>query len=454
VPHTALHLLLADDAGPVLPDGATEAQEANFLGVGRLRTSYLGDPGGAPDDLAAQGWGLVLPDDSDVAGVLAALAPLIAAREHELGRPMPPPYLVPRDLESPEDWLDDVYGATSVPEPLRPRYLLLVGDLDALPVGLQQALSSVAWAGRVVGDLDALAAYAEKVAATASLAPAPPPVHLFPVQDGTIATTIACSRWLSPLGRRLQAGELGPAQVHLPPEQLWDLRDLRGRHGVLFTTSHGHHAGTTGDYLRLQGAPHLHAYTGGVLTPEDLLAEPFLPGGIWTMVACHGGGMVRDSLFRPWMERTWGIPLPRDLQGALTSLAPGGRPFVSGIVRAALAHPQGPAAVIAHVDTAWTYAFESPTDRTGSPQVMLDMVQALLARRRAGVVHRVMVDHCRSWDQRLDRLARDAVRRGLSPDELALEARLRIMRADLGSYLLFGDPAARAVGAATRPFTL
>lgn len=437
-----LHLLLAGDDGPVLPDGIALPDRKQFKGVSRLASGFLGDPGGTPDDLAAQRWGLVLPDTADVPAVLDALRPLLDAREQEQGAQLHEPYLAPTgmDLLDAQDWLDAHYENTIEDERDRPRYLLLVGDLHELTPELQRAASAVAWVGRITGDLDALAAYARKAAEPR---PTPfPTMHLFPVLDGTTATRVAWTEWLCPLHESLDDGAIGPVDAHLPPTTEWDAGDLSGRRGVLLTSSHGHETREPELVRRLQGAPRLSRRPSDILTPDDIAAAPFVEGGLWVTLACFGGGMASRSVYAPWMKRLFRGKVPGRLAAALTSLAPDGVPFVSGTVKAALASPTGPLAVIAHVDTAWSFAFSEGGDRAGRPKTLEDMLGVLAKGRRVGVAHRVLVDRCRVWDGVLHRLAEKAARRRNTPEDDLREAKLRLMRADLCSYLLFGDPAA------------
>lgn len=432
----SIQLLLRDADGPIIPDDVSLAD----LVVPQQRSveqtaTFLGDPGGDPNDLAAQRWGIVLPEGADHPAILEALRPLLEAREREQGAPVREPYLVPAGLseKGAEDWVED-YEYTDEPEEERPRYLLLVGDLDAIPASLQRALAAVAWVGRITGTLDELTQYAQKAAAEANAGT--PTIHVFPVIDGTEATRVARDAWMTPITDQLRA----KGSVAVPDAERWSAADLADRSGVLITSSHGHHAGADGDFRTLQGAPHLG--TDELLTPERIRSMRFMPGGLWLPVACHGGGMVTESVYRPWMHRLYGETLPRRLDAALSALSPDGRPFVSGVVRAAIGHDAGPLGVIAHVDTAWTWAFKQATRSSSRPKTLLDLLHAASRGRRLGVIHRVLVDRCRHLDDRLDRLARKAQRDRDTQVDRDQEAQLRLMRADLGGYLLFGDPAA------------
>jgi hypothetical protein len=233
---------------------------------------------------------------------------------------------------------------------------------------------------------------------------------------------------------------------------------------VLFTLSHGMGAPRAGwvddeAQRRLQGAltfgPH------GRLTGEDVADVPFVPGGLWFLFACFGAGTPDRSAYRPWLEilRRAG-QLGGDVDALFATLPRDGtRPFVAALPKAALANPRGPLAVVAHVDLAWTTAFEeqdgaATANRSGR---FLEVLRGLVKGTRAGSALRALdrvVTDVNAELAALDQAALDARSRGLpaTPDA-ARRGHLGLLRADVAGYVLLGDPAARLplAGTAARP---
>src|SRR6185436_10307699 len=131
---------------------------------------------------------------------------------------------------------------------------------------------------------------------------------------------------------------------------------------VLLSVSHGLGAPrggwkSGGEQRALQGALALGG--GDVLSAAELRDKRFLAGGMWFCLACFGAATPAESVYHAWLSllAEQGAHTGR-LEAVLKSLPkPGERPFVAALPQAALANPEGPLAVIGHVDLAWTYAF-------------------------------------------------------------------------------------------------
>src|SRR5580704_14294320 len=144
---SSLELLLADadERRPMLAEGLPE--EAASLAPKPRQV-----PGDAlvrealdanPNDLPAQRWGVIAPDGPRGDRLLQAIEPLIRLREHEQGAPAYC-YRVPGDLDvtAAAKWKDRVLYDEDVPQDERPKYLLILGDLDQVSIELQQVLAS------------------------------------------------------------------------------------------------------------------------------------------------------------------------------------------------------------------------------------------------------------------------------------------------------------------------
>jgi len=247
--------------------------------------------------------------------------------------------------------------------------------------------------------------------------------------------------------------------------------------GVLFSCSHGVGAPLDGwdspDLRRaLQGAPCL---GGGRHLEAQLLARvPFLPGGIWLMFACFGAGTPGHSAYHHWLAR-----LQRhgehegDLAPVLASLPREGEPpFIAATAQAALANPDGPAAIIGHLDLAWSYAFHDLDKMSHGERHRRfhELVAQLVKGTRVGLALGGSLMRARNQVQAELRIAADADARAghdhdrAGPEERSAEDRARspgidprarlghrwMLLQDLDGYIALGDPAARLAVARSR----
>jgi hypothetical protein len=472
-----LHLLLADpDSGPVLADGLLADAALN---APKPKRAPRGDdvplrfnPRTDRDDLAAQRWGIVAPEGDQGDRMLAAIAPLRRLREHEQGAPA----RVYRaaagmDMAASVSWKDRFYYDEAVPEHERPGYLLLLGDLPELSLDLQHALANGALVGRLAfsradgaPDLAAYEAYATKVVTFAGRGAAgePPELRLFTAKDGSAATTLGHEQLVRPCGDDAERLRLGGQLAISAVRRLTVAADLMSaaaeeRPSVLLSMSHGLGISTSPEKRRaFQGALQLSA--SEVLDARRLRSGRFLPGGAWFCVACFGAGTPAASAYHPWLARL--IEADPDF-GAVDRVlrclpGPGERPFVAAMPQAALANPEGPLAVIAHVDLAWCYSFSSGESFTESRRARIfSTLKVLVNGGRAGVALDALMHFYRETNDALAASYQDsqearALGRPDRTDPVQLSHRW-MLRNDLRGYILLGDPAARlSLGAAVQ----
>lgn len=480
--HPGLRLLLAnaEDGHPVLA-GALRGETLSIAprpprDPGRAGVPRLAASDADPNSLREQRWGVIAPHGVEGDRMLAAIAPLVTLREREQGAEARC-YRVDPDLDAKASlrFFEREVGAEHVPEHERPRYLLLLGDLHQVSIELQQVLAQKAFVGRVhVADTDGATslagytAYAEKVvrwadhATSADGVAAKPDALFFVAHDGTPATQLAYRELVVPCLRDARAWQHrafpAAAIVEVPqddpgPDTLLQAAE-QARTPVLLSVSHGlgrpREGWTSAEAQRArQGA--LAMGRGTELDAERLRTGRFLQGGMWFCLACFGAGTPSTSAFHAWLSllATEGRATASGVEGVLRHLPRAGeRPFLAALPQAALANPEGPLAVIGHIDLSWAYSFlggrgmgESRASR------ILSAIRAMVRGSRAGVALDALMRSYRETNDVLMSLyqgAEDARLRGVArPFDPAQLGELWMQRNDLRGYVLLGDPAAR-----------
>jgi hypothetical protein len=431
-----------------------------------------------PNDLAHQRWAVVAPEGKAGDTMLDAVAPLIRQREQEQGASARIYRVAPgMNARDAVRWRNEVYRAGDVPEAERPRYLMVLGDLHHVSLELQQVMAHSAFVGRVhVGDVsgepdtDGYAAYAAKaVVHDRSVENAEqagtPRLLLYVANDGTGATTRGREQLVEPC--RAALDKRGEANAAMRDVALVISDDPRGdppggllhaaettRPAILLSVTHGQGAppegwGSATRQRAEQGA--LVLGDGTILDAEALRGRRFLPGGMWFCLACFGAGTPQQSVFHAWLSSLVGHGVSRETLAPILASLPGPddpRPFLSAMPQAALANPNGPLAMIGHVDLAWTYGFSDPTNLARSiPTRILSVLDAWLRRARAGVALDALMRFYREANDGLTQsyqAQEDAHIDGLpDPTDRMERAHLWMLRNDLRGYVLLGDPAAR-----------
>jgi hypothetical protein len=167
------------------------------------------------------------------------------------------------------------------------------------------------------------------------------------------------------------------------------------------------------------------------------------------MFACFGAGTPRHSAYHHWLARLQEHgEHDGDLSSVLASLPGLGEPpFIAALAQAALANPDGPLAIIGHLDLAWSYGFHDLEKMShGERHRRFHEVVAQLVRgARVGLALGGSLMRARNQVQAELAIAADAEVRG-GPETLDQRVRLGhrwMVLADLDGYLVLGDPAAR-----------
>jgi len=467
---SAIQLLLAhaDDDQPALADGIA----GDTLGAGaapaRLPVpAQLRNRGGDPNDLDGQRWALIVPEGEAGARLEALVKPLVDKRRDDQGGRDVRVYRVPAqmDADAALRWHREVYLDEELPEGELPFYQLILGDLDQVPLAVQQVQMLDGVVGRLAfADDRGYEAYVAKLLAWERT---PSPIArarsvFFTAHDGTAATELGHQALVGPalaIARKDAATgnfaaadivELGQPGRPATPDEL--VAGVAAREpAVLLSVSHGTGAPRPGwpspdAQRRLQGAMSLGK--AGKLTGDDVATRAFLPGGLWLMFACFGAGTPADSAYRPWLER---LSQLGQFGGAIEPVVrslPAGPGFISALPRALLANPDGPIGFIGHIDLAWSYSFQEPDAARGArnrPRRFTSVLHYALRRDRIGVAFRELVSSALAADTELATLYGDQARRG-APIDAAQQTRIAhlwMLRHDLMGHVLLGDPAAR-----------
>lgn len=458
-----LELLLvhADDHQPALQGGLSLEALAGAKQEIPV-AERLWQHGGEPNSLPAQRWGLVAPEGKEGDRLLGLVAPLQRTRQQAQGGAPVRVFRVPPRMTGPESmaWRRSFFRAPGVPERELPRYLLMLGDLDQVSLELQQAMAIDAFVGRLCLPADdGYAAYVDKVLRWEAN-PSPEQrarAVFFSVRDGSPAMGLGYHRLARPMIETFRDGKsqgllavgdiVGLEGAGATAERL--LAEVAARTpGVLFTMSHGLGAPRAGwrsaeEQRALQGA--LSLGVASRLAAQDVAGRAFMPGGIWFCFACFGAGTPRRSTYEPWLRRL--TPTAGGIDRVLASLPrPGERPFVAALPQAVLAHPDGPLAVIGHIDLAWTYGYQELSGRN-HPARFSGVLETLLQGGRAGVAAEALTRFSVEASMELSAIEEEEAM--ASPENRSpvvpplLRAQLWMTRQDLAGYVLLGDPAVR-----------
>jgi hypothetical protein len=460
----------------VAPEMASSQPESPTLYTQRAEGDFLRDRRGDQNALDGQGYGVVVKQGTwdRYRGLLEEL---LKHREQQAGGFMV--FQVETEavasVARAREWVRGEYLGLS--EERQPAYLLILGDLDEVPLPLQQALSAEAYVGRLAftgpdgkSDERAYEEYARKVVAWEKRpAPAQRARALFySVDDGTAAVEAGNAALVVPgyrsfleghegddSGRFENVERLGEDSWCSGPEQL--LYDPAiAEPAILMTLSHGcgsPRGGWKGDSnlpRSLQGAM---SFGGGIyLTASEMRHQTFIPGGIWFFMACFSAGTPAESNYESWLQhlRTKKI----EVKDVLAGLAK--RPFIAALPQAVLANPAGPQAVIGHMDLAWTFGLRESTDGRAlhyRHRRITDVLKILGTepRKRSGVwgstlggpgrVGPAFSELARSVSRFDKELAEHRAASARAGDYAAVDGELWMGRQDLNDYVLLGDPA-------------
>jgi hypothetical protein len=424
--------------------------------------NYL-DPGGDPASLRDQGWGVIAPIGEAGDRLLALVRPLLERRAADQERDKVPVYRVQPDLTAAAAtaWIGGRLVGNELFDQV-PGYLLVLGRPDEVSFELQQELGVRFCVGRLGFDDDAgYEAYVAKLLAAERAPPRLPRAVYFTARDGTPATELGRRLLMQPCladaeqqraAGRFDIAELVAIEDDDPGRAADRLLAAAAGAGVMFSCSHGAGAPPEGwsspeRRAALQGAPCLGG--GRRLEAAEVARTPFVPGGVWLMFACFGAGTPRTSAYRHWLARLAEVgDHSGDLGPVLASLPRDGEPaFLAALPQAALANPDGPLAVIGHLDLAWSYGFcdLDKMSRGERHRRFHELVGMLVRGSRVGLSLGGSLMRARSQIHDEIVVAADQAAAASDADPRLRFGHRWMVRQDLAGYIALGDPAARLI---------
>jgi hypothetical protein len=402
-------------------------------------------------NLAEAGWGVVFAKDIDP-GVKIALEPLIKHREQQVANPKLFKIFEGvqgiRPGQSAIDWLGRSGVSLAVVDPSEgvPYYLLLVGSPQQISFELQQVLDTQFAVGRVHFETPAeYESWARAVVAYETGATVPhrkQAAMWMPRHDGDAATTMLLKQVGEPFVKSGLAAGKGYALAPFIDAQatkacLTEILQGKATNGppaVLFTGSHGiewPRADPAGQREN-QGALITQEWTAGApvkrgqyFSADDVGKDVRLDGMMCVLFACFGGGCPATDSYGSAADGS-------EIQIAEQAL-------IARLPQRLLSH--GALAVMAHVDRAWSWSFQSGSGLP-QPRVLRSAIETLMLGHRAGEAADVFNLQWSTLAALAGMRQRPGAATGAGTSSAGM-TNLLIARDDARNYVLLGDPAAR-----------
>ena len=446
------------DTHPELSEAALKhivpEHEAVLEKAGARAMSFVEDP----MNLSHAGWSILFASDADPA-IVEALTPLIEWRRGQVNDERAFKVFTGTSGVGPtqtaQHWAAS--RGISLSAPVMPRrgvpyYLLIIGSPARIPIAFQAQLDLQRAVGRLHFDAAGdYAAYVEKlIAYEKGLAPPQRKraAVWMPRNPMDLATAMLAGSVLPEF-----RGESAPGDEALGAKQAFEVTtlvgdgqatkaqltglirgDAGGTPALLFTGSHGAEWSIDSPDVQRerQGALVTQEWSRGrpltddcYFAASDVPSDAAVHGLVMFLFACFGGGCPDTDTYH---YGPGGAQLPLAAE-----------PMTARLPQTLLR--QGAVAVIAHVDRAFSYAFE---DVMGTPQAQLLRMplEQLLSGRRVGLAMEPLNQQWSSLAAQLGVLLGGGAAGDPPPRPPAI-ANLYIARDDARNYIVLGDPAAR-----------
>ncbi len=439
------------------------AEEAEIVDTAQTFMAGLGKKGPDPEDPLDSGWTFLI-NKKDSVGVKIIEAIKELAIHRKMDEPDSPLLFNDTPRQAWRNWIDSYYknwkkGEHETP----PRYVLIIGGPNEIPMDFQSLLSTVACVGRIDFDDDIakVETYAKKVKRieetnimindeVAFFAP-DHDTNKFGCLDPTHYSRIDIEDFLIPVVDGLVVKETKynafPLVVDKATKQdlLNHIRDIKPC--VVYVSCWGLSAPNEkpafqkeytgaiccqGDYATCSD------YDSLLLTAKDIPDTPFFEGGIIIQQSGFGYGTPAISDLSHWLpdEAKWGVPK----QVAQVD-------FIASLPKKLVFHPQGPLAFVGHYDELLSYSYPKSEDNKERRKVRIDpiknAIKGLLNVHPVGHAFReipqIYAGKCVDITGFADALHQQG-------EELDEKQKLDLSEAFLEcnntrNYLIFGDPA-------------
>jgi len=418
-----------------------------------------------PADPEQAGWTFLVNNTDSVAAsaIQNAIRPLAIHRgKFDFNRPL----IFKNEAE--ENWLR-LIGEYKIQT--ESQYILIIGDLQSIPLDFQNLLSTDAFVGRLdFDDVNEIKTYAEKIVRIetsgsgfvnkeATFFATDQGVNSSGCYDPTHFTRFDVEKELIPNVDALTLKNTLPNKFSTNKLTETDATKENLKHsikestpGLVLTSSWGLCA--PGEDLGLQkkigGAICCQPEHGDVpfekllFTANDVLSEPFLEGGVFFQQSSFGFGTPSVSEIYKWIrtDDEWG--LTKDI--APTS-------FVSALPKKLIFHPKGPLAFIGHFDEMLSYTIASEDDfqledRKTRMNSMSFAIENILLGAPVGYALKKIKADFNTINNRIAAISGPLVsdlRLGKEVEDSRIEefSDLMLKRHKTKNYMIFGDPAVR-----------
>jgi len=369
------------------------------------------------------------------------------------------------------NWITDylMLNRGSFREP--PKYILIIGDPQSIPFGLQAKLSIVAFVGRLdFNDVSEIRTYGEKIIRIETSDAG------FVNREATFFTTdqgINSSGCYDPthFSRFDVEKELIPnvdglaTELNLPnkfsTKKLTEIDATKielknsvqdSTPGLVLTSSWGMCA--PGENMALQkefggaiccqGDPDEISYKDLLFTSKDVLSEPFLEGGVFIQQSSFSYGTPSSSELHNWINRNDSWQMPRQI-------APSA--FVASLPKKLVFHPKGPLAFIGHLDEMLSYTIAEDEDfQMGDRKKRMNSIsfaiKNILCGTPIGYALKNMKEEFNLLNDSIVSIGSFLVReleegREIEDSKQKQFSDLMLQRHKTKNYMIFGDPAVR-----------
>ncbi|HUU47712.1 MAG TPA: hypothetical protein VMW55_02900 [Nitrosopumilaceae archaeon] len=458
--------IIYDEFRKKIIKGIKENQTSNLQGKSSPPRKLTSDPS-IPEEA---GWTFLINSKHLLRNqIIDAIQPL--AMHREMDRTREPFFYDAQPEQFWTRWISDyrMQSRGQFREP--PKYILIIGDPQSIPLGLQAKLSIVAFVGRLdFDDVNEIREYAEKIIRIensdtgfvnreATFFTTDQGINSSGCYDPTHFSRFDVEKELIPnvdslaskfeLPNKFSTNKLTETDA-TKNELQHSIKDSTP--GLVLTSSWGMCA--PGENMALQkefggaiccqGNPDNIPYKDLLFTAADVLPDPFLEGGVFIQQSSFSYGTPASSELHNWISKEDNWQMPRQI--APTS-------FVSALPKKLIFHPKGPIAFIGHLDEMLSYTIAEDEDfqmddRPARMDSLSFAVENILRGTPIGYAFKKMKEEFSLLNDSIVDVGAFLVNelgKGKDIEESKQKqfSDLMLQRHKTKNYMIFGDPAVR-----------